>query len=61
MQAMTISKELFKEQIKNNKRGDIMILQTLFEIALFIFIVWSIFNEDKYIKLERKIRRLFKK
>lgn len=61
MQAMTISKELFKEQIKNNKRGDTMILQTLFEIALFIFIVWSIFNEDKYIKLERKIRRLFKK
>ena len=61
MQVMTISKVLFKEQIKNNKRGDIMILQTLFEIALFIFIVWSIFNEDKYIKLERKIRRLFKK
>ena len=61
MQVMTISKELFKEQIKNNKRGDTMILQTLFEIALFIFIVWSIFNEDKYIKLERKIRRLFKK
>lgn len=61
MQAMTISKVLFKEQIKNNKRGDTMILQTLFEIALFIFIVWSIFNEDKYIKLERKIRRLFKK
>lgn len=61
MQAMIISKEQCKGQIKNNKRGDTMILQTLFEIALFIFIVWSIFNEDKYIKLERKIRRLFKK
>lgn len=61
MQAMTISKEQFKEQTKNNKRGDTMILQTLFEIVLFIFILWSIFNEDKYIKLERKIRRLFKK
>lgn len=61
MQAMTISKEQCKGQTKYNKRGDTMILQTLFEIALFIFIVWSIFNENKYIKLERKIRRLFKK
>lgn len=38
-----------------------MVLRTILEIIIFVFIVWSIFNEDKYIKFEKKIRRLFKK
>ncbi len=30
-------------------------LQTIFEIALFIAVVWCIFNEGKLIALERRI------
>ncbi len=39
-----------------------MIIVTVFEILLVGFAIWSVFNEDKFILLEDKIKsKLFKK
>jgi hypothetical protein len=39
-----------------------MIIVTVFETLLVGFTIWSIFNEDKFIRFEDKIKsKLFKK
>lgn len=37
-----------------------MVVQTIFEALAVIFIFWGIFNEDKFIALEDKIKTLWR-
>ena len=34
---------------------------TLFEFILFAFVVWAIFNEDKFIRFEKRIAAFFRR
>lgn len=39
-----------------------MILATVFEILIGGFVIWGLFNEDKFIRFEDKLKsKLFKK
>jgi len=38
-----------------------MLLHSIFEIILVAFVFWSVFNEEKYIKFENKLKKLFKR
>lgn len=39
-----------------------MIIATVFEVLLVGFTVWAIFNEDKFVRFENKLKsKLFKK
>ena len=31
------------------------VLQTIFEIILVSFVIWGMFNEDKFVKFEKRI------
>lgn len=31
------------------------VLQTIFEIVLVGFVIWAIFNEDKFVKFEERL------
>ena len=35
--------------------------QTILEIGMVAFIIWGLFNEDKFIRFETRIKKLFKK
>lgn len=37
-----------------------MVVQTIFEVLLVGFTLWAIFNEDKFIALEDKIKTLWR-
>ena len=34
---------------------------TIFEVALVAFAIWSVFHEDRFIALEDKIKKVFKR
>ena len=34
---------------------------TLFELGLVAFVVWAIFNEDKFIRFEKRIASFFRR
>lgn len=35
--------------------------QTLLEVALAAFVIWAVFHEDRFIALEDKIKKVFKR
>jgi hypothetical protein len=35
--------------------------QTILEVSLAALVIWAVFNEDKFIKFEDRIKKVFKK